>query len=255
MTPARFPRGAGLAGAIALVLAPVTAQAAEAAAVCPDAATVQAARLVEFQTMMMGVGVRCRHVGMPISDHLDGMNSSRRTMFAEANDRVAIFLRSLPVKPAPGAARQVAAASPPTPAAPAKPAPVKTAPAKLAAGKTAPGKAAPGRRTLASTSIAAKPAPGVARKASPSPAAAPALAAKPAAKISRRTDPYDRYLTMIGNQYGGGITTLQRCKAFDAIVLSLADKTNTDRLLTMVSTSLVQVTLLEAIVNCPPGKK
>ncbi|WP_298164171.1 hypothetical protein [Novosphingobium sp.] len=260
MTPARFPRGAGLAGALALVLAPVTAQAAETAAVCPDAATVQAARLVEFQTMMMGVGVRCRHVGVPISDHLDGMNSSRRTMFAEANDRVASFLRSLPVKPAPGAARQVAAASPPAPAAPAKPAPVKTAPAKLAAGKSAPGKAAPGkaapgRRTLASTSIAAKSAPGTARKALPNPAAAPPLAAKPAAKISRRTDPYDRYLTMIGNQYGGGITTLQRCKAFDAIVLSLADKTNTDRLLTMVSTSLVQVTLLEAIVNCPPGKK
>ncbi len=250
MTPARFPRGAGLAGALALLLAPVTTQAAETAAVCPDAATVQAARLVEFQTMMMGVGVRCRHVGVPISDHLDGMNSSRRTMFAEANDRVASFLRSLPVKPAPGAARQVAAASPPAPAAPAKPAPVKTAPAKLAAGKSA-----PGRRTLASTSIAAKPAPGTARKALSNPAAAPALAAKPAAKISRRTDPYDRYLTMIGNQYGGGITTLQRCKAFDAIVLSLADKTNSDRLLTMVSTSLVQVTLLEAIVNCPPGKK
>jgi len=76
----------------------------------------------------------------------------------------------------------------------------------------------------------------------------------PAAKVSRRTDPYDRYLTMIGNQYGAGVTTLQRCKAFDAIVLSLSDKTNTDRLLTMVSSSLVQATLLEAIIKCPTGK-
>jgi hypothetical protein len=60
---------------------------------------------------------------------------------------------------------------------------------------------------------------------------------------------------MIANHYGAGITTLQRCKAFDAIVLSLGDKANTDRLLTMVSSSLVQATLLEAIVNCPAGKK
>ena len=217
MNPAAFPRAAGLAGALALVLAPVTAQAA--AAVCPDAATVQAARVVEFQTMMMGVAVRCRHVRVPISDHLDGMNSVRRTIFAEANDRVAGFLRGLDTKPAPGPAPLVDAAAPPAPATP------------------------------------AKSAPGSARKAPPRTAATPALAPKPAVNISRRTDPYDRYLTMIGNQYGGGATTLQRCKAFDAIVVALADKANTDRLLTMVSSSLVQATLLEAIVNCPARKK
>lgn len=217
MISAGLPRGAGLAGALALMLAPVKGQAA--AAICPDAATVQAARVVEFQTMMMGVAVRCRHVGVPISDHLDGMNSVRRTMFAEANDRVASFLRGLSTKPAPGAASPVDAAGTPAPA------------------------------TLA------KSPPGSARKAPPSTAATPALAAKPAAKISRRTDPFDRYLTMIGNQYGGGATTLQRCKAFDAIVVALGDNTNTDRLLTMVSSSLVQATLLEAIVNCPAAKK
>lgn len=193
-----------MASAVALALSPAAAQAEQ---VCPDAATLQAARVVEFQTMMMGVAVRCRHVGVPVMDHLDGMNSARRTMLVGANDRVATYLRGLNAKPA-------ATATAPTPAPP-----VKTAPAKTAAGK--------------------------ARKSPAKP---------PAAKVSRRTDPYDRYLTMIGNQYGAGVTTLQRCKAFDAIVLSLSDKTNTDRLLTMVSSSLVQATLLEAIIKCPAGK-
>lgn len=248
----RLLRCAGLAGALALVLAPAAAEAQAAAAVCPDAATVQAARLVEFQTMMMGVAVRCRHVGVPISDHLDGMTAARRTMFANANDRVATFLRGLNTKPAPGAAPPAAPASEAALTAPAKPPLAKPAPGKKAAAKGVPGK-----RAIAAAATTAAPAGAKVRKAPPgtaSNAAAPAPTAKPAAKISRRTDPFDRYLTMIGNQYGGGITTLQRCKAFDAIALSLADKTYTDRLLTMVSSSLVQSTLLEAIVNCP-GKK
>ncbi|WP_298195292.1 hypothetical protein [Novosphingobium sp.] len=253
-----------MASAAALALAPVAVQAEQ---VCPDAATVQAARIVEFQTMMMGVAVRCRHVGVPIMDHLDGMNSARRTMFVGSNDRVATFLRSLNAKPS----ATTAALAAPTPASPAKAAPAKAAPAKAALGKAAPGKAGPGKAgpgkaglkktanaeaTPAITTPAASPAPGKARKGPASAASRPATgpAKPPTAKISRRTDPYDRYLTMIGNQYGAGITTLQRCKAFDAIVMSLSDKTNTDRLLTMVSSSLVQATLLEAIVNCPAGK-
>ncbi|GEO00428.1 hypothetical protein NSE01_22600 [Novosphingobium sediminis] len=278
----RLLRSAGLAGALALVLAPAVAEAQAAAAACPDAATVQAARLVEFQTMMMGVAVRCRHVGVPISDHLDGMNSARRTMFASSHERVSTYLRSLNTK------FGAATGAPPPPA----PAATAAAPAK----KLLPGSKAPAGKTLASKAPAGKPtafrraggkaaltakasatandnaSPQDVAAATPAPrsaaigkgrkaalgvvaAAEPAAPAKPAAKLSRRTDPYDRYLTMIGNQYGGGITTLQRCKAFDAIVLSLGDKTNTDRLLTMVSSSLVQATLLEAIVNCPAEKK
>lgn len=230
MMPAFLLRNAGPVAALALAAAPAAAEAA--AATCPDAATVQAARVVEFQTMMMGVSVRCRHVNVPISDHLEEMTTARRTMLTGANDRVAAFLRSLPAKGAP------AAIAPPA-APPAKLAAEK-APPKAAPAKAAPAKAVPGKGT---TKAPAKAAP------------APPPLAKPAAKISRRTDPFDRYLTMIGNQYGAGMTTLQRCKAFDAIVVALSDKTNTDRLLTMVSSSLVQVTLLEAIVNCPPGKQ
>lgn len=221
-------RSAGLAGALSLMLAPMATEAA--AATCPDAATVEAARLVEFQTMMMGVAVRCRHVGVPIAEHLESMNTARRTVFIGANDRVAAYLRSLTATPASTTAPLSASANTParsTPPAPGKP-PV----------------------------TAAKPVSGKARKglAATTSAVAPSGPARPAAKGLRRTDPYDRYLTMIGNQYGGGVTTLQRCKAFDAIAVSLADKTYTDRLLTMISSSLVQTTLLEAIVNCPPEK-
>lgn len=236
MTLAGRPRAAGLAGAIALVLAPVTAEAAAAPPVCPDAGTVQAARLVEFQTMMMGVAVRCRHVGIPISDHLEGMNAARRTVLASANERVAAFLRGLNTSPA--AAPPVADIA---------------APNKPTAGAKASLAAKPATGTAAKNGKPQKAAPGTVAAAAPA-ASAPAASAKPAAKISRRTDPYDRYLTMIGNQYGAGVTTLQRCKAFDTIVMSVADKTNTDRLLTMVSSSLVQATLLEAIVNCPAKK-
>jgi hypothetical protein len=256
VTAPRFSRPAGLAGALALALAPVATEVAAAETVCPDAATVQAARLVEFQTMMMGVAVRCRHVGVPIADHLDGMNTARRTMFTSANDRVAAYLRSLNTRPAPGAAPPAMTASTPAADVQAKPSTAKTAPGKPAAAKAAPGKRPPA--SPAATAAAAAAAAAEPRKAAPgtaTAAATPAAPAKPAAKVARRTDPYDRYLTMIGNQYGAGITTLQRCKAFDAIVLSLGDKANTDRLLTMVSSSLVQATLLEAIVNCPAGKK
>jgi len=253
VTAPRNSRPAGLAGALALVFAPVATEAAAAEVICPDAATVQAARLVEFQTMMMGVAVRCRHVGVPIADHLDGMTTARRTMFTSANDRVATYLRSLNTKPAPGAAPSAMAASTTAADVQTKPSTAKTAPGKLAFAK-----AAPGKRPLASpaaTGAAAAAKPRKAALGTATATSAPAAPAKPAAKVARRTDPYDRYLTMIGNQYGAGMTTLQRCKAFDAIVLALGDKTNTDRLLTMVSSSLVQATLLEAIVNCPAGKK
>lgn len=176
-------RGLGLGAALALALAPLCAGAAP----CPDGATVEAARLVEFETMMMDVSVRCSHVGITISSHLGEMSAAHVATFAQAHDRVAAFLRSLP------------------------------APASAAAQARSGG-------------------------------------APTGAKPSRRTDPYDRYLTMIGNQYGAGITTPQRCRAFDAIAVSLSEKVNTDRLLTMVSESLIGVTLLESIVNCPPRK-
>ena len=243
MMRAGLQRGTGLVAALALGFTPAASLAA--AATCPDQATVQAARVVEFQTMMMSVSVRCKHVGVVISDHLDQMTGARRTMLSSANDRVAAYLRGLgtaaPAAPAPAPAPAPALAAPP-------------------AAKAPPGKSPPARARSAKAALAKGPAakpPAGKAPAGKAPAGKPAAAAppaKPAAKVSRRTDPFDRYLTMIGNQYGAGMTTLQRCKAFDAIVTSLSDKTNTDRLLTRVSASLVQVTLLEAIVNCPPGK-
>ncbi|WP_421849043.1 hypothetical protein [Novosphingobium sp.] len=238
----RLSRSAGMASALALALAPVAAEsAAPVPPICPDAATVQAARIVEFQTMMMGVAVRCRLVGVPILEHLDDMNSARRMMFTDANDRVATFLRSLKTRPLPTIAPLTGGANP-------APQPTPSASGKAIAGKAGAKTAGNAAAPLAIAATGARKVP--ARTAS----AAPAPAKPPAAKVSRRTDPYDRYLTMIGNQYGAGITTLQRCKAFDAIVIAVSDRTNPNRLLTMVSSSLVQATLLEAIVKCPSGK-
>lgn len=163
---------------------------------------------------------------------------------AEAGDSDA--LRSLNAKPAATATALTAPApAPPAKTAVGKGASKKAASKKAASSTAGPKKTASAATTAAAAARAALSAPGNARKSPAKP---------PAAKVSRRTDPYDRYLTMIGNQYGAGVTTLQQCKAFDAIVLSLSDKTNADRLLTMVSSSLVQATLLEAIINCPAGK-
>jgi len=236
---AGLQHGTGLVAALALALAPAATLAA--AATCPDPSTVQAARVVEFQTMMMSVSVRCKYVGVVIGDHLDQMTGARRTMLSSANERVAAYLRGLGAKPIAEPAPPPALITPPA---------AKAHPGKTPPGKTPLARAQPAKAALAK-GPAAKPPAG---KAPASRAASTPPPAKPAAKVSRRTDPFDRYLTMIGNQYGAGMTTPQRCRAFDAIVTSLTDKINSDRLLTMVSASLVQVTLLEGIVNCPPGK-
>ena len=146
---------------------------ASAAAACPDAATAHAARLIEFQTMMMDVSVRCNHVGVTIGNHLNDMSAAHTTMFDDARERVRLFLAN-----------------------------------------------------------------------------ASAAVGQPAAKPSRHGDPLDRYLTMLGNRYGAGSTTPERCNAFDAIALSLADTGNTDKLLTMVADSLIGETLLERLAGC-----
>jgi hypothetical protein len=56
---------------------------------------------------------------------------------------------------------------------------------------------------------------------------------------------------MLGNRYGAGSTTPDRCRAFDAIALSLSEPANTDKLLTMVSEALIGTTLLETLMGCP----
>jgi len=159
-----------LVGALALIFAPP----ASAAVACPDPATVHAARLIEFQTMMMDVSVRCSHVGVTIGNHLNEMAAAHTTMFDDARERVRGFLAS-----------------------------------------------------------------------------AANSAGRPAARASRHGDPLDRYMTMLGNRYGAGSTTPDRCHAFDAIAMSLVDRGNTDKLLTIVADSLIGETLLENLLDCP----
>jgi len=175
-----------LAAAVALSMAPPAA----AAVSCPDGATTHAARLIEFQTMMMDVALRCGRVGVPFVDHLDTMAAKHHAVFEGARSRVRTFMAAL--------AEQM-----------------------RGAGAKGPGAKEPG----AKASGAASPA--------------------------RHGDPLERYMTMLGNRYGAGSTTPDRCHAFDAIALSLADSGNTDKLLTMVSESLIGQTLLENLIGCP----
>lgn len=189
-TPAVIACGVGPGsriGAAARLLVTVLAlfAGAPAEAACPDASINHSARLIEFETMMMDVSLRCAHFGVPMADHLADMTAAHHTIFENARDRIRSFMTTATVP-----------ASAPLPA---------------AAGRTA------------------------ARTAQP----------------SRRADPLDRYMTMLGNRYGAGSTTPGRCRAFDAIALSLGDKANTDKLLTMVADSLIAVTLLETMAGCP----
>jgi hypothetical protein len=76
-----------------------------AAIPCPDPATVRAARLIEFQAMMMNVSVRCNHVGVALADPLSAMSSTQAVMFQDAHNKVRALLLavrsdlSAPVKP------------------------------------------------------------------------------------------------------------------------------------------------------------
>ena len=153
---------------------------ARAAIPCPDAATVRAARLIEFQAMMMDVSVRCNHVGVALGTPLNDMSSVQAAAFRDAHNKVRAYL------------------------------------------------------------LAARA--GLGEPVTPS--------AKGGAASSRRTDPLDRYITMAGNRYGGGSTTPDRCRAFEAIALSLAEPGSGGKLLTTVADSLIAQTILEKITGC-----
>lgn len=174
----------GTAFHLGVALSLIMATPAPALATCPDAATAHAARLIEFQTMMMDVGLRCSRVGVPLVDHLDTMAAKHRTIFENARNRVRSFMDML-----------------------------------------ASSMGASGGTTGAKT--------------------------PPVARSARHGDPLDRYMTMLGNRYGAGSTSPDRCHAFDAIALSLADTINNDKLLTMVAESLIGLTLLETLTGCP----
>ncbi len=245
--------------------------------VCPDAATVSAARLIELEAMMMNVGLRCARVGVSMADHLDDMAGRHQTMFQSARGRLRTYMDDLVAASGPAAAKAPVAAPASAVGLKSKKAPQAplSASARAAVKKAPP--AASAAITGAAARKAARPAPAAATKVLPAapaakgasaaklspksaaklapklaPKAAPVSAAKApqAAPRARHGDPMDRFMTMLGNRYGAGSTSPGRCQSFDAIALSLGEPGSESRLLTMVAESLIGTTLLETLTAC-----
>jgi len=56
---------------------------------------------------------------------------------------------------------------------------------------------------------------------------------------------WDRYATLIANRYGGGSTTPEACRAFDAVVVEVTRAAPDDRTLLTVARAMVEHPLLE----------
>ncbi|KUR70158.1 hypothetical protein AQZ52_14945 [Novosphingobium fuchskuhlense] len=265
-TLAKQGRAAALGmAAFAFVFTSSKAQAAE----CPDASTVSAARLIEFKTMLMVVGLRCKSVGVMMADHNDEMANLRSTMFEEANRRLRRYIAEsdritpVAVAPAPPVEPEPEAAPPP-PRARAVAGPRGKAGGRMASkgrgrvvarggaarGGAARGGAARGgaARGGLAKGPARPPAAGPAKARAGLAKAAPA-AAKPAPR-SKREDPYEMYLTRVGTLYGMGDNSLGTCRNFDELVVYLSDPTTPNRALTDAAERIVPTTVLEKQRNC-----
>lgn len=77
------------AGVLAIVLALAAPNPAQAA--CADRQTASAARLYEFQTMMMAVSLRCRTIGIDMRDDFDAMSIKYEADFSGAGQQVQRF--------------------------------------------------------------------------------------------------------------------------------------------------------------------
>lgn len=62
---------------------------------------------------------------------------------------------------------------------------------------------------------------------------------------SRHGGLYDRYATLIANRYGGGNTSLNSCRAFDAVSVELIRATDNGRTLGVVALAMVAHPVLE----------
>lgn len=135
-------------------------------AACIDAPVAQAARLNEFETLMMDVSLRCSLVGVVMQPHYDAMVSSHQVRFDAAVQRLQGFF---------------------------------------------------------------------------------ATGSEPQA---RHGGLYDRYATMIANRYGGGSTSFDKCRLFDAVAVELARGGNDGRTLAAVAEAMVRHPVLER-ATCP----
>lgn len=79
-----------LATAALALMALVPVQSAQAA--CIDNATASAARLHEFETMMMVVSLRCTRIGVNMRPEFDGMVEAHQAPFGQATTRLRKYL-------------------------------------------------------------------------------------------------------------------------------------------------------------------
>lgn len=88
-------RAARILAALLAVAGLGTAASAQAAA-CLDRETVTAARVHEFQTLMMAVSLRCKAVAIDIAPSYEAMLDSHRAMFSAADRRVRSHFNAQP---------------------------------------------------------------------------------------------------------------------------------------------------------------
>jgi len=144
----------------------VLAAAGTADAACIDEPVVGAARLHEFEMLMMDVSLRCSRLGVAMQPHYDSMVDAHRSLFDGAAQRLQRYF------------------------------------------------------------------------------------ATDATADAHHRGLYDRYATMIANRYGGGNTSLDHCRVFDAVAVEVARAGDGGRMLGAVAQAMVAHPVLER-ATCP----
>jgi hypothetical protein len=78
------------------VMAGLISSAPAQATGCLDRATLTAARLNEFSTMMMAVNLRCKAIGTDLSESFEAMQTVHRPAFSAADRRLRAFFADKP---------------------------------------------------------------------------------------------------------------------------------------------------------------
>ncbi len=156
------------AGHLLLAAAMAFAGIDTARAACIDAQLVHAARLHEFEMMMMNVSLRCGLAGVEIRPRYDAMVAAHQAQFDAATQQLQHYF------------------------------------------------------------------------------------ATGAGPETRHGGLYDRYATLIANRYGGGDTSQQACRAFDAVAGELARASDSGQSLGMVAHAMVAHPVLERATCTAP---
>jgi hypothetical protein len=149
---------------LAAVLALAGAETARAG--CIDAPVTNAARLHEFEVLMMDVSLRCTRLGVAMQVHYDALISTHQSMFDNAVHRLQSYF------------------------------------------------------------------------------------ATSAGDDAHHRGLFDRYATLIANRYGGGDTSLDSCRVFDAVAVEVTRAGDSGRMLGAVAQAMIAHPVLER-ATCP----